>query len=97
MLDAFARSLGRVCTRSANWLLRVIGGNLIQLSISSRGTFQRFMALKTSCSISMYCLSSRSITTFTLLDGSATVQTAEEGGGGELGVGSSEVGGAGLD
>ncbi|MCG8624052.1 MAG: hypothetical protein MJE68_18930, partial [Proteobacteria bacterium] len=74
-----------------------IGGNLIQSSISSRGAFRRFMALKTSFWISTYCLSSRSITTFTLtlLDGSATVRMTEEGG--ELGAGASQVGGAGPD
>ena len=56
--------------------------------------------LENKLSISMYCLSSRSITTFKLLDDSPAVQTGEGGeGGGHLdpGTWSPEVGGVKLD
>ena len=49
--------------KSANWVLRLVGGNRIQLSTSSRGISRTLIVLNTTVSISMYCWSSRSICT----------------------------------
>ena len=65
--------------KSANWVLRLVGGNRIQLSTSSRGISRILIVLNTTVSISMYCWSSRSICTSRSQDCSPTVHTGDRG------------------